>query len=571
MTRGAAASEHCCRPGLSATATTLPSSDGICAESENALRDDRAPAFDNFGVTQSPPADATQFFEQDFPASLFPLKTNLFMMRHHADGLAAHVKQILESEPDGGGLAFLTQQKSHAAKPRNHLRRTAVLDPVAMYFVYDFVFRNRSSLNPEQTSPRRKAFGYRFDGDAPVPVHTAFQEFTAEIDSNLLAYDHSLSFDIASYFNTLYRDDIQAWLERVPGIAANDAAAFIRFLSETNGGRSIDCLPQGIYPTKMIGSAFLSFIEDPGALGSDQTFRFMDDVYLFANEEEPLIRDFLHLQTLLGQKSLNINPTKTAYDGSMTSVASQLSEIQEEIDAIIPDEESSSRYFGSGSEINLFDDDHDEEHEDGGDEAAEEDGLKNLSKNKSDRLYELLLDPRAEEADVERILKVLLQNAQFVADAIPVLLQRFPNIVKQLHSVVGRIEDKEALASSLLDVLNNRKVPLLEYQLFWAATIAEDHLSKTRDFNEILLKLYQLTGSYELARAKVLEIPAQQSGLKLVRDGILNSGTSNWSAWASAIGARTLPRSERERLLKSFATASPMNRLIADCVRKMDP
>lgn len=528
-------------------------------------------------MTIPTPADIAAFFEHDFPASLFPLKTNLFMMRNHAEGLAAHIQRIVSTGSGAGEHAFMPQLKTHAAKPRNHLRRTAVLDPVATYFVYDFAFRNRESLNPSETGPRRKAYGYRFEAETPVAVHKAFQDFSAAVDESKETYSRSLSFDIASYFNTLYRDDIHSWLSGVAGVSDEDASAMLKFLNQTNAGRSIDCLPQGIYPTKMIGSAFLSFIETNGQLQCDQTHRFMDDVYLFSDSEQILVKDFLLLQTLLGQSSLNVNPTKTAVDGSLTSVATRLSAIQSELDSLITEEEPSA-YFGSGAEMSLFDGDDVDEDEEGDatfenseDEVRDEDGLKNLSPEKKAKLFDLLLDPRAEEADVERILRVLLRDAESLAVAIPVLLQRFPNIVKQLHSVVSRIDDKESLATSLLDVLEDDSVHLLEYQLFWAAAIAEDHLSKTRHFDAIVISLYELTHEYEVARAKVLEIPAQMFGLKEIRDRILKSGASNWAAWASAIGARNLPRVERDRLLDSFATGSAVNRLIAECVKKMEP
>lgn len=196
-------------------------------------------------------------------------------------------------------------------------------------------------------------------------------------------------------------------------------------------------------------------------------------------------------------------------------------------------------------------------------------GANELTADQSEQLFELLLDPRAEEADVERILGVLLRDTDSLVDAVPVLLKRFPNIVKQLYKVVGLIDDKESLAAGLLKMLSKDGAHLLEYQLFWAAVIAEDHLGATTPFGAIVMRLYNLTGDYEIARAKVLEIPDQTFGLKEIRDAILKGGGSNWAAWSSAMGSRTLPKAARNHTLKYFAKASPINQLIADCVSNL--
>lgn len=516
-------------------------------------------------MIQLPLPDTRTFFEHDFAASLFPLKTNLLMMQHHAAGLSIYVQRALSKVPADQDYTFLAQSKSHAAKPRNHLRRTAVLDPVATFYIYDFVFRNHQRFNLGGTQSKRRSFGYTFNAGAPVPVHKAFQDFSNAIDIGKRSFRHCLSFDIASYFNSLYHHDLAHWLLSVPGMTRDDADEMAVFLREANSGRSIDCLPQGIYPTKMIGSAFLAFIEANGQLQCSQTYRFMDDIYLFDNSEQVLVKDFLLLQQLLGQFALNVNPTKTAYDGSISSVASTLSDIQAQLDAIIDEEEPRIAYFGSGSETMLEDyddqDDDDVDHPEGASGA--------LTSEQSNRLFELLLDPRAEESDVDRILRVLLRNTESLASAVPVLLKRFPNIVKQLHQLAGLIEDKESLATGLLEMLSEQDVGLGEYQLFWAAVIAEDHLSTTTHFGAIVMRLYNLTGEYEIARAKVLEIPDQSFGLKEIRDSILKSGASSWAAWSSAMGTRSLPRAARNHTLKYFAKRSPINQLIADCVRDL--
>lgn len=81
--------------------------------------------------------------------------------------------------------------------------------------------------------------------------------------------------------------------------------------------------------------------------------------------------------------------------------------------------------------------------------------------------------------------------------------------------------------------------------------------------------IYRRSDAYEIAAAKVLEIPDQTFGLKAIRAKILKSGASNWRSWASAMGTRTLPAAERNYALGYFANGSIMNYLIANCVKKL--
>ncbi len=193
--------------------------------------------------------DTKTFFEIDFHASLYPLKTNYLVIQNHHKALEKYISKILSDDPAHIGHNFLPQTRVHAAKPHNHLRRTVVLDPVASYFVYDLIFRNRQAFGTS-VSPSRRSFGYRFEIDQPLPVHKAYKDFNYEVKLNKQhVYQHMVSFDIASYFNSIYHHDATNWFASLPNVSGNDANAFGRFFREINAGRSVDFLPQGIYPT----------------------------------------------------------------------------------------------------------------------------------------------------------------------------------------------------------------------------------------------------------------------------------------------------------------------------------
>ena len=496
--------------------------------------------------------DTKSFFELDFHGSLFPLKTNLLVIKHHHKALEQYIAKILSDDPAHVGDNFLTQTRVHAAKAKNHLRRTVVLDPVASYFLYDLILRNRQAFGIA-VGPTRMVFGYRFEKDQPLAVHKSYQDFTDQVDLNCaLSYQHMISFDIASYFNSIYHHDATNWFATLPGVSGVDVNSFGRFFREINAGRSIDFLPQGIYPAKMIGSEFLRFIELSGQIKCAQSLRFMDDIYLFDDDKQTLLQDFRRIQELLGLRALNVNPTKTVVDGELTTVKDAASAIRQELATLIEDFDESLMYLGSG-----FDD-----------PPSDEDAPSSLDGQQVERLLELLVDQKAEETDVEMILGILHEHSESLSSHIPSLLARFPNIVKQLHKLVGQIAGKDDLTDQLLELLKAEK-PLIEYQLFWIAVIAEDHLCGTKNFGKLILELYERTANHKIARAKILEIPDQSFGLKEIRDEVLKSGASDWPSWAAAVGTRTLKKAERNHSLKYFSKGSPLNFLIAECIQNL--
>ncbi len=492
---------------------------------------------------------AELFFEYDFNATLFPLKTNQLMVTRGGGSLKQYIeKRILSTDPAHAGDSFLNQQKVYAAKPQNHLRRTVCLDPVATYYLYDLMFRQRASFR-KSVSDKRCSFGYRFNEGKPIAVHTAFEEFRSAVIWCDFNYNNMIRFDIASYFNSLYHHDVGHWFAALPGVDGRTATGFNQFCREIGGGRSIDFLPQGIYPTKMIGSEFLKFVDLSKELQSAQLLRFMDDFYLFDNDEDVLTRDFIRMQQLLGGKSLNVNPSKTARVTGEQFISESVSAIREELKTLIDDADEIA-VFGSGAEF------------------SEEQTPRNLEEAEIQRLLDLLVDPRAEESDVELILSVLQHHSDGIASRLPLLLQRFPNIVKQIHTLCRSLDDKEALAKEMLGVVQDGS-ELIEYQLFWMAAIAEDYLAGASVFDDLIMGIYLRASSMPIAQAKVLEISIQTGGLKEIRDNHLKGGSSSWLSWAAAVGTRSLLKPERNYSLTYFSKGSPMNYLVADCVMQL--
>ncbi len=170
--------------------------------------------------------DAAGFFNWDFSRALFPMKTNLLLMTRHQSELDSYVKSILKNTSGAGADSFMPQTRVHAAKANHHLRRTVILDPVATHFLYDLVLRNRKAFGID-ASKERSSFGYRFQKGKPTAIHNAYQSFKQAVQlADAFNFEHHISFDIASYFNSIYQHDASQWFSSLSGVSAPDAHVF---------------------------------------------------------------------------------------------------------------------------------------------------------------------------------------------------------------------------------------------------------------------------------------------------------------------------------------------------------
>jgi hypothetical protein len=235
------------------------------------------------------------------------MRTNRIIIENGQIEIEEYIAKCLDEKvPE---YSFLPQRRVYAAKPERHLRRTLKLDPVAEYYLYDLAFRNKKLFRKPHTT-NRDHYGYRFEGGAPIPATDAYKAYRAALSDYGGKYKHSMSFDVALYFNGIYHHDLVSWISGT-GVSNDDTEGFGQFLREIKSGRSINFLPQGIYPAKMIGNDFLRFVDNYFGLQSEKFVRFMDDMTIFLDNESSILNDFELIQRILGEKGLSINPKKT--------------------------------------------------------------------------------------------------------------------------------------------------------------------------------------------------------------------------------------------------------------------
>ncbi len=458
---------------------------------------------------------------------------------------STEVLEFIQAECLSANGGFQSQHRVFATKRGWFLRPTVKLDPVAELFLYDFVYRNRSRFR-KSPLPTRKVLGYRIVGSVPIPILQSYSNYKKAIAKNRETYQCYAYFDVAAYFNRIYHHDLVAWFEDA-GASSDDVALFGKFLREIASGRTVDCLPQGIYPAKMIGAAFLGFLENSNRIRCAESVRLMDDMWLFDNDLATLTADFVMVQSLLSDRGLSVNEQK--------------SRIVER-----PDQQPELPLNLDEMKIRLLQRRREElSHGGGYDDSEDEEELEELSNEEQEYLISLLKPDNVPEEDAELVLTLMQDHSSDVVDYIPTLIRDFPGLAKRIYHFCAKVEHKNQVAAAVLNYLEEG-TQITEYQLFWFGMMVEDYLLKTPRAGPLLMSLYEHENATDISRAKILEIPDKRFGLVDLRDEQLRSGHSDWPAWAAAIGSRVQPKGQRNHLLKYFRKSSKMNRIIGEFV-----
>lgn len=482
------------------------------------------------------------FYLEDLPRTLFPLATNRVLVERGLKDLVAYGENLA-----GGGGSFLPQRRVYANKDDLHLRRTVKLDPVAEVFLYHLVHKNRNRFRKPFVSGRVH-FGYRFEDGQPLPPSRSYAQFKSEVAEAHIYAEEFVYFDVSAYFNNVYHHDLHAWFAALKPKEPTDVAAFGKFFREINAGRSLDCLPQGLYPAKMIGNDFLRFIEASANVRAPTILRFMDDVYLFGDDLNALKADFAEIQRLLGLKGLSVNGKKTLTGGTpLTDRADDsLGELK-------------TRLLRRRRHLIVS-------HYD--DEISIEDQLAPpLDDKEVEFIVSVLAKGDLSEDDAELIMIVMRDHADRLEPHLGQFAKGFPHLAKNFFGLCGEIENKNVVAQVILDVMAGDP-HVSEFQLFWFGMMLDEYLMDTDLAAQIIVALSSHPKATDITRAKVLEIADHRYGLPEMRETYLREGRSDWLAWASAVGSREMDKQARNYLLDYFKNGSDMNRLIAEIIQK---
>ena len=340
------------------------------------------------------------------------------------------------------------------------------------------------------------------------------------------------------------------------GWADEDVDALGRFLRQINVGRSVDCLPQGIHPAKVLGAEFLRFLDNSSRLRSSEILRFQDDIHIFDDDAERVTADLVTLQALLGEKGLSLNASKTHFGPQEVTT-----DIEEEVEGMLGELLQKRRDLIAS---------HYEEDPEAADDVVEEEEEEYdpLTEDQIRYLLGLITSSDVEESDAELVLALLRDHGEEVLPHMVDILGRFPGLSKNVYNYVRFAPNLEDVDDLILTFLGESP-HVTEFQLFWLTKLATDFLNSSPRIGEILTAAYEHPNATVVTQSKILEHPDNRFGLTELREEQLRSGQSGWLAWSAAAGSRALKPGSRNHLLSYFAHASSFNAFMAECIKKL--
>jgi len=476
---------------------------------------------------------------------LFPLQTNLFFLEHGESELR-HFTYEKVFDQNNKDVSFLPSPPVYALKDSLHIRKSLQLDPLGTFYFYDFALRNSSffqqSVNPKAL---RYNFGYSFMGSCPVSSFKQYHLFRARKYELKKQFRYFAKVDIANCFNSFYQHDIVSFVSS--NVSQQESMQLGQFLREGNGGRSINCFPQGIYPAKLVGNFFLKFIEESRELKSSAIIRFLDDIFLFSNNQNILEQDIIRIQVLIGKYALALNAEKTKF-------GSRSSDFEEKkLDKI------KKSLLKKREKIKDYDRDSDYEE---GEEASLE-----LEPEEVEYLKWIIEQKNVEEEDVELALSLLKEDGNQANHLTDLVLSHYPGLIKNLYQLVSDIKDDGEIWKSITYRLKAQYIQ--EYELFWITRIIIDLYKFNEVSAELLLSIFNHPSATTIVKSAILEITKNEYGLFELKDTFLKNYPSGIQAASAVVGLSMLEKSKRNQTYKYAGKASPTMHVLCAIASKL--
>jgi hypothetical protein len=467
----------------------------------------------------------TQLIEADHRRWIFPLRTPLVFAQTDVKALRDHIAlQILEDkQPDG----FVAGHLAYSRKDVHHLRRVFVLDPFSIFFLYDFVHANRKSF-PKPRHSDRFVFGHCFHKGQPVDAFAEYHEFRRKKYELISKHGYFAQLDVFNCFNSFYHHDLISFVTRKTSTEKGEQ--FSQFLRELNAGVSVACFPQGLYPAKVIGNAYLSLVEESRKLRVPGMARFLDDIVLAGTSTREIAEQTLELQYILDKHHLALNDAKTIVgDKALRFQEKKLDVIKR---ALVEKREARKLRY----------DETDDEYEAG-----------DLSDNERNYLTSLIQKPNVAQEDIELALTLLRDDPNAVGMLIDPVLDNAPHLLRGLHRFIEVSGDEEGHIWTAIEsrIRSGRNFP--EHDLFWYARLLIDYYAFDQDIADVLLRIYEHPSASTVVKAAILETEYLEHGFADLKEAAVRAEGTLLIAASAMVGLTKLDKAKRNHIYKYVA------------------
>lgn len=473
------------------------------------------------------------FILWDNEQGLFPLNSTVVFAEHGHAAISSYLQNAVFATGAAPAQTFLPAVRAHALKDQHHLRSTPILDPFAAYYLYDLVLRNHAHYQVQPVATRH-LYGYVFRGDEPQSPTSQYHKFRDRGYSLKSEYAHFAKIDIANCFSNFYHHNVELHLQQQLPCEATSPGKFFR---EINQGVSVNFFPQGIFPAKVIGNHYLSFVDEYSGFSSPAMIRFLDDILFFSDKMADLEQDVKQVQQILDAHNLRLNSTKTRFGGKGEDRV--LDDIKKRL---LRKRDKVAGYDGTQvKKVEL--------------EADEIAYLKSIAGN--------ALSP---EEDVELALTLLRTNKleyEALSDAV---FTSHPHLMKHVYRLVP-----PAGWRHIFDLIKQKlKQPVLtEFELFWCVRMLSDKYKLNTSVAKLLMTAFKHPSATMLVKAAVLENASNDHGFLDLKTAQLKQAPLTLGGMCALAGVRDLEKSKRNYLCKYVANYSASMKVLADIIKSI--
>lgn len=475
----------------------------------------------------SPNDPVTKFLDADHRRWIFPLRTPVVLAQTDAVALRNHIRDkiLAKNEPDG----FVTGQVAYSRKDQHHLRRVLVLDPFAMFFLYDFVQDNLASF-PKPPRSDRYVFGHGFRRGKPVDPFEEYHAFRRKKYELIARFGHFAQVDVFNCFNSFYHHDLVEFVARKTSDEKGEQLG--QFLRELNAGVSVACFPQGLYPAKAIGNAYLSLVERSRKLKAPGVARFLDDIVLAAHTRSEVEDHVLDVQCVLDEHHLSLNDSKTIV--GKKGARFQEKKLDRIKRALLRKREAAKTDY----------------------DASQVDGDPGPHLSEGERRYlaDLIREPNVAQEDIELALTLLRGEPDALDLVVEPVIDRAPHLLRGLHRFVGVAQgaDHGHLWEAVTTTLRSTKSHP-EHDLFWYARILIDYYDFDQEVADMLVRIYEHPKASPVVKAAILETKYLDHGFDDLKTSALRGEGTLLVASSAMVGLSRVRKAKRNHLYKYAA------------------
>ena len=200
-------------------------------------------------------------------------------------------------------------------KPSGMTRPGSILYPVDR-IVYQAISDYLAPILDAQLDGER-VYSYRIlDPDPNMEMYqprgATYEKFKNEVRKNSVegTFTHAIETDIASYFVHLNHHTLENLLT-ASGIPDGLIRLLVKSMLETWSGRFSYGIPQGIFPSDLLGNFYLSALDTFLASRGTQSIRYVDDLILFFDSDRVARKNLAPLCQFLRGIGLDLNESKS--------------------------------------------------------------------------------------------------------------------------------------------------------------------------------------------------------------------------------------------------------------------